>query len=338
MKRVLVVSHADADGHVIAEQVRRNLEAVPSFRVTTVVDPVRTKDHRTWTKLDAITEIEVSEIVFFVDLMFAPSDFATEADALVQFVSARPTKQFFLLDHHPLPLRLLSRARNLRPVYRPDVVDCTLGPPTWMMIIAALLEKQETRARKIKKPVHDVLAKGMQRAAAPGGPLVGEKLMALLHFDRWAEIEELGRDDAAKHPLPRGRRPSDAPISKVLAKLDQLASDLILSLKNPTRGPGKSQPPARSPMSYDLEVAEQGIRAPAITPAGPRDLEAIVMLLELGAIYLTQGPDSTFTTEELLAEARRIGGDEIVLDEKDVRIVLGKAGFLRKESGRLRLK
>lgn len=62
------------------------------------------------------------------------------------------------------------------------------------------------------------------------------------------------------------------------------------------------------------------------------------MLLELGAIYLTQGPDSTFTTEELLAEARRIGGDEIVLDEKDVRIVLGKAGFLKKEGGRLRLK
>src|SRR5262245_56261408 len=122
MKEVLVVSHADADGHVIAEQVRRNLARVPGFNVSTVVDPDRTRDHKTWLKLDAIPEIETSDITLFVDLMFAPTSFAAEADALVDFVKQRPAKLFFVLDHHPLPGRLLRRASNLCPVYRSDVV------------------------------------------------------------------------------------------------------------------------------------------------------------------------------------------------------------------------
>lgn len=92
-------------------------------------------------------------------------------------------------------------------------------------------------------------------------------------------------------------------------------------------------------MSYDLEVAERSVRLPPIPRAEPRDLEAIVMLLELAAIYLTQGPESTFTARELIDEARVIGGDGLQLDEADVKIVLGKAGFLRKNhGGRLSLK
>jgi len=52
------------------------------------------------------------------------------------------------------------------------------------------------------------------------------------------------------------------------------------------------------------------------------DLEAIVLLLELGAIHLTPDPSARFTFEQLLATVRDIGGDEIVLDERDVRIVM----------------
>ncbi len=73
---VLVVGHADADGHIITEQVRRNLALIDTFDVKTVVDPLRTKDHKAWMKLETLTEIDDSDIVFFVDMMFAPARIA----------------------------------------------------------------------------------------------------------------------------------------------------------------------------------------------------------------------------------------------------------------------
>src|SRR5258706_9790438 len=112
VKQVLIVSHADADGHVIAEQMRRNLAMVPTFNISTVVDPARTRDHRAWMRLRQIPEIDASEIIFFVDLMFAPASFIEEADALSAFAMERPGTLFFVLDHHPLPLERIRRAPN----------------------------------------------------------------------------------------------------------------------------------------------------------------------------------------------------------------------------------
>src|SRR5665213_3473869 len=125
-KSVVVVGHADADGHLITEQVRRNLASVKNFDVSAVVDPVRTKDHRAWLALDLLSEVDNADYVFFVDLMFAPASFTEEAKALVQFVNDRPEKQFFLIDHHPLPLRRLENAKNLHVAYRPEVFDCEI--------------------------------------------------------------------------------------------------------------------------------------------------------------------------------------------------------------------
>lgn len=338
MKRVLVVSHADADGHVIAEQARRNLAAVPTFEVSTVVDPARTMDHRTWTKLETLPEIDANEIVFFVDLMFAPKSFAAEADALVEFALARPKTSFFVLDHHPLPLRRLQRASNLHPVYRPDVYDCTFGYSTHMMVIAALLETQPSRTETWIQPDDDALVKGIKRAAARNGPLAGDKLLALLQHDCWTELEELGRDDARFHRLPRGLRPLGAPISSLMKGLVDLAAELLDSAAKPSRR-SKHHQPRRTPMSYDFDaVTDRSPPTPHYEPSDRRDLEAIVTLLELAAICLTTGPDSTFTKKQLIDEARRIGGDGIELDESDVSIVLGKPGFLKKVGGKLRMK
>jgi hypothetical protein len=333
VKQVLIVSHADADGHVIAEQVRRNLVMVPSFDVSTVVDPKRTKDHRIWMNLETLSEIETSEIVFFVDLMFAPPSFAAEAEALVDFALQRPTKEFFLLDHHPLPLKRLSRAWNLHSVYRPDVVDCTFGHASWLMVIAALLEKQPTRS--IANAEQLLLAKGVKRAAAIGGPLAGDKLLTLMRFECWGELMELGRDDATFHRLPRGRRPTKDPLSDLMHQLDRLATDLQLS----SPGEGITRLKRSVAMSYDLDLVPNGVSpAPIITPSDPRDLEAIMILLELAAISLTEDPDSSFSMEQLLERAREIGGSAVRVDENDLKIVLGKAGFLKKEGGRFLLK
>ena len=63
------------------------------------------------------------------------------------------------------------------------------------------------------------------------------------------------------------------------------------------------------------------------------------MLLELAAIYLTRDPTSSFTREELIEKARELSGAALPLDELDMKIVLGKSGFLKKlPGGRFRLK
>lgn len=94
-------------------------------------------------------------------------------------------------------------------------------------------------------------------------------------------------------------------------------------------------------MSYDIEAmaTDSVARRPPIPVPDSKDLEAIVMLLELAAIQLTPDPEATFTKEELIEQARAIGGEEIDLDETDVKIVLGKTGFLKTAGrGRLRMK
>lgn len=63
------------------------------------------------------------------------------------------------------------------------------------------------------------------------------------------------------------------------------------------------------------------------------DLEAIVMLLEIAAIYLTPKPNTEFTFEQLLYQANEIGGGEIVIDAVDAKIVLDSSNILGKSSG-----
>lgn len=89
--------------------------------------------------------------------------------------------------------------------------------------------------------------------------------------------------------------------------------------------------PVGSPMSYDFEAVTDREPPRITTPvAQANDLEAIVMLLELAAIYLTPAPGTEFTLDQLLGQARDIGGDEIAIDEKDALIVLDNASFLKK--------
>ena len=326
---VLVVGHADADGHLIAEQARRNLASIESFEVRAVVDPGRTKDHKVWLNLERLTEIEDADIVFFVDLMFSPNSFAEEAEALKNFVGDYSKKRFFLVDHHPLPLRLLASAENLRVLYRPDVFECTIGPRSDMMIVAALCEKQGSWVADIREPAHDTIEIGMRRAAAIGGDLPGERLLALLRADCWAGISMLGRDDREHHRLPRGRRSPTRPPSEVLARLCKAAEELL-----------GGQPPSaitewEEEMSYDIgEVVyvSKGDRRQRVKKEtiNGRDLEAIVTTLEVAALSLSPESDSTFTRDQLIAEAHNLCGDSVTLQDEDIKIVLKKHGFVRR--------
>jgi hypothetical protein len=87
-------------------------------------------------------------------------------------------------------------------------------------------------------------------------------------------------------------------------------------------------------MSYDFEGDDRS--PPKVTDYVPdkHDLEVIVTCLELAAIFLTPSDGSTFTYDELLAQAKDLGGKEFDLDERDVRIVLPFMKTIKKLPGR----
>ena len=264
--------------------------------------------------------------------MFAPATYAAEARALTDFVQSHPKKKFFLVDHHPIPLNRLEMADNLRAVYRSDVAECVIGPRTGMMAVAALCEPQPSPAKSIKEPLLRDLAKGMRRAAVLGGSLEGEKLSALLRADRWDGLLELSHDDQKFHPMPRGRRPKNAPTSKVTKELERTAVEL---LANPQT---TSKSNARMNMAYDVASAEltYDTGRPALqknTQLSSKDLGVIATLLEVAALSLTTEPGKVFTIDDLIREAHEIGGDAGRFDKSDVKIVLHKVGFLKPVAG-----
>lgn len=94
-------------------------------------------------------------------------------------------------------------------------------------------------------------------------------------------------------------------------------------------------------MSYDFETGGPlpSERYKDLPPPDPRDPEAIEALLSVAAIFLTDEAGATFTAEALIAEAQRLGGDEVPISEGDTRIVLDNVHFLAKgRDGRLRLR
>jgi hypothetical protein len=256
---------------------------------------------------------------------------------LTDFVQSKPQKKFFLVDHHPLPLSRLEAADNLRVIYRSDVAECAIGPRTGMMAVAALCELQPSPAKSIKEPLLRELAKGMRRAAVLGGPLEGEKLSVLLRADRWDGLLELSLDDQKFHPMPRGRRPKDAPLSKAMKSLEQDASDLL------ARHPRELKLKARTQMAADIATTELAYDTGRLilqknSPSSPKDLGAIATLLEVAALSLTTEAGKTFTIDDLIREAQEIGGQDAKFDKNDVTIVLRKAGFVNKVAGGYQLR
>jgi len=77
---------------------------------------------------------------------------------------------------------------------------------------------------------------------------------------------------------------------------------------------------------------------PRSAPLDPRDLEGIVSVLEIAAIYLTEDPESTFTEAELLAKAHEISGADFPFQDVDARIVLRHASFLSRSGERMSLR
>jgi hypothetical protein len=109
-----------------------------------------------------------------------------------------------------------------------------------------------------------------------------------------------------------------------LDKLNKVATGLLTN-------PSSRHEPSGGHMSFDFESAVDRDPPPTSTPpAQGNDLEAIVTLLELAAIYLTTSPGAVFSFDDLIKQAQEIGG--LTIAKKDARIVLDKAKFLKKQA------
>jgi hypothetical protein len=84
-------------------------------------------------------------------------------------------------------------------------------------------------------------------------------------------------------------------------------------------------------LAYDFD-STPGRSPPRVdTPAQhPKDLEAIVTLLELAAIFLTPKPGTMFTFDALIEQAHEISGPDCLIDPRDARIVLPFMKSIRK--------
>lgn len=84
-------------------------------------------------------------------------------------------------------------------------------------------------------------------------------------------------------------------------------------------------------MSYDFDSAADR-DPPGATGyiSHPEDLEAIVTLMELAALFLTPLPGTVFTRSQLVAQACALGGKELPVKELDVNIVLDHVEFLKR--------
>ena len=96
-------------------------------------------------------------------------------------------------------------------------------------------------------------------------------------------------------------------------------------------------------MAYDVAGAELAYDKgrPVLqknAPTSPKDLGAIATLLEIAALSLTTEPGKVFTIDDLIRVAQEIGGDDAKFDKNDVKIVLHKAGFVKKVAGGYQLR
>ena len=197
----IVFGHADADGHLAAEQTRDYL-VQRGLSVTTVVSS-KTHNYRFWEKL---SEFDLSDygLVVFVDIAFKFRDPSDSLARLLVVSDQELHKQFIAIDHHPL-VAPRSPRQNVRLIEVSDPYDCCLGVPELdRMQVAALCDGSSTTVTPT--PLLRRRALGVRRAAADVGGVAGDRLLELIRERRWDFFEALADEDHEMHRSARGFR------------------------------------------------------------------------------------------------------------------------------------
>ena len=201
LKSAIVFGHADADGHLAAEQTRDYL--VQEVKSVTIVVSPETRSYRFWEKLPKI-DLSDFELVVFVDIAFRFRDPKDSLDRLLDVADRQPHKQFIAVDHHPL-VRPRHPRQNVVLHEVSDPYDCCLGVPNpELMQVAALSDGSPTTIAST--PLLRRRALGVKRAAADVRGTAGDGLLELIRERRWDFFEALADEDREMHKSARGLR------------------------------------------------------------------------------------------------------------------------------------
>ena len=201
----IVFGHADADGHLSAEQSRTNLQAA-GINVEEVVVAPETSSYRFWAQTFPHLDFHRFRLVVVVDIAFNFRNPDQSLEALVQVVDDYSKTQFVVIDHHPLQ-RPKSPRPNLTLIEANSVYDCCFGAPSdELMVVAALCDGDGRAVRSRTSFELTKRAIGVRRAAADTGGVAGAKLMSLLRRRRWDFFEALSEEPTEFHRHARRRR------------------------------------------------------------------------------------------------------------------------------------
>ena len=207
----IVFGHADADGHLAAEQTRDYLSA-KGVQVTTVVSP-RTHNYRFWERL---AEFDLSNygLVVSVDIAFRFRNPSDSLSRLLGVTDHQPEKQFIAIDHHPFVYPQETR-ENLLLLEVTDPYHCCLGTPDPdLMQVAALCDGSPTMISPT--PSLSRRARGVKRAAADVSGVAGNRLLELIRNRQWDFFEALADEDREMHRSARGIRRLSSQASPLL--------------------------------------------------------------------------------------------------------------------------
>ncbi len=200
LRSAIVFGHADADGHLAAEQTRDYL--VQEVNSVTIVVSPETRSYRFWEKLPEF-DLSDYDLVVFVDIAFRFRDPSDSLARLLGVADRQPHKQFIAVDHHPLGPHNPRQNVILREVS--DPYDCCLGVPNpELMQVAALSDGSPTTIAST--PLLRRRALGVKRAAADVRGAAGDGLLGLIRDRRWDFFEALADEDKELHRTARGIR------------------------------------------------------------------------------------------------------------------------------------
>lgn len=213
-RAILLFAHSDGDGHLAAEQSRRNLIDA-GMDVRLVVDPQTTRSWRFWTQHLAGVDFGDAETVYFVDIMFGPKDPLGSYHALCARARSEPERHFVFIDHHAVP-GLPAAPRNLEIRFVDSVYRCCVGAPSELMVVASICDADEAPVRDQITEQHRRRARGLNRAVTERALLAGTPVLNLLKCGYWNALEQLAEEPAAYHRTMYGNRIEKEPSSPLL--------------------------------------------------------------------------------------------------------------------------